>query len=707
MFRKFKLLVALVLVLLPGVAKSEEKTAVDVLGEALQTLNITRADLGFKTRDYWIYWPKSKYTLPFIEGLFNQPLKTYEFTRTLGNTVSMNLLPDSVKTKKNYLSNVVKNILLRAGFKVSYYGSNLDTTVSKDKPLLNAIKDLYREHAKPTRYGTFGKISIDLEEELNEQIENIPERIQKPIAQLIYGMIEIERWHNQAIRNIEANNLQKVFNVRDYTATQADGVKYYPEVEDVADNIDFPSLYYAAMNAIYLLEQVKKELLEIVKNKSMDLRNLYFEQKTPIGRIIIGNSKDNIYDYKDIALLVDFGGNDTYKGVIGASSLEIPVSIAIDLSGNDSYTTEEHELSSQGAGILGIGILADLDGNDTYRAFSYSQGIGFFGFGLLYDERGTDKYYLKDAAGQGAGIFGIGMSIDIEGNDYYYCGAEAQGYGTSYGIGLLANVEGNDKYVAEIDPEIIDRADYHADNKYNGNSAQGAGMGRRGDGSDGHLWSGGLGALVDIEGNDKYIAGTFSQGIGYWFGAGILYDESGNDTYKSIYFTQGSAAHYAIGALIDENGDDIHNLYYKAGAALGFGWDITVALLLDKNGDDQYKADMISIGCAEINSIAMFFDLNGNDSYTFPEKGLGLGASDTRGKINPEIGDMRYRMPSIGIFIDIHGLDAYSTAKQMGNDKVWLKPAREEWKNIPPMKLGVGIDTAEGTIPEFFIFDDQ
>jgi hypothetical protein len=700
MFRKCTLLVTLWLIMLPGIVNSEEKKtkAVDVLDQALQTLNITRAEMGFKVEDYWIYWPESKYTLP---------LKTYEFTRTLGNTISMNLLPDSVETKKNYLSNVVKNILLRAGFKVSYYGSNLDTTVSKDKPLLNVIKDLYKEHAQPTRYSTFGALSIDLEKELNEQIEKIPEKIQKPIAQLVYGMLEIEKWHNQAIRNIEVNKLQKVFNIHDYTATQADGVKYYPEVEDIADNIDFASLYYAAMNSVYLFEQVKKELLEIAKTKRIDLRNLYFKHKSPIGQIIISGSKDDVHDYNDIALLGDFGGNDTYGGAIGASSLEVPVSIAIDVSGNDSYTTEEQEISSQGAGILGVGILADLDGNDAYKAFSYSQGLGFFGFGLLYDEKGKDEYHLKDAADQGAGIFGIGTAIDIEGKDYYYCGAEAQGYGTSYGIGILANVKGDDKYIAETDPKVIDRADYHADHEYNGSSAQGAGMGRRGDGSDGHLWSGGLGALIDIEGNDFYSAGTFSQGIGYWFGAGLLYDESGNDTYKSIYFTQGSGAHYAIGALIDEGGDDIHDLYHKAGAALGFGWDVTVALFLDKNGNDKYKADMISIGCAEINSIAMFLDLSGNDSYTFPEKGLGLGASDTRGEINPEIGDMRYRMPSIGVFIDIHGSDTYSTATHMGNDKIWLKPTKDEWENIPPMKLGVGIDTEEGTIPEFFMFNDQ
>ncbi|MBI3271833.1 MAG: hypothetical protein HYZ53_22770 [Planctomycetes bacterium] len=38
-------------------------------------------------------------------------------------------------------------------------------------------------------------------------------------------------------------------------------------------------------------------------------------------------------------------------------------------------------------------------------------------------------------------------------------------------------------------------------------NAQGRGKGRRGDGADGHSWAGGLGALLDCEGDDRYSAG--------------------------------------------------------------------------------------------------------------------------------------------------------------------------------------------------------
>ena len=77
-------------------------------------------------------------------------------------------------------------------------------------------------------------------------------------------------------------------------------------------------------------------------------------------------------------------------------------------------------------------------------------------------------------------------------------------------------------------------------------------MGRRGDGSDGHAWAGGVGALLDGDGNDVYTAGNWSMGTGYWFGIGMLHDRAGDDEYHSAVYSQASGAHFCIGTLIDE-----------------------------------------------------------------------------------------------------------------------------------------------------------
>jgi hypothetical protein len=159
---------------------------------------------------------------------------------------------------------------------------------------------------------------------------------------------------------------------------------------------------------------------------------------------------------------------------------------------------------------------------------------------------------------------------------------------------------GDDKYTAEPMADVVNRGDYHSEHKINVNSAQGAGMGRRGDGSDGHSWAGGLGALIDISGNDYYYSGNWTLGCGYWFGTGLVYEGSGDDHYKSVYFTQASGAHYCIGAILDEGGNDTHELWETAGAGLAFGWDYTNALLFNLGGNDKYTAKIISIGCAQI-----------------------------------------------------------------------------------------------------------
>ncbi len=206
-------------------------------------------------------------------------------------------------------------------------------------------------------------------------------------------------------------------------------------------------------------------------------------------------------------------------------------------------------------------------------------------------------------------------------------------------MGVLADASGADRYYCEPYAEKVGRADYHSDYLVASSNAQGVGSGRRGDGSDGHAWAGGLGVLVDLAGDDHYEAGNWSQGTGYWFGTGILYDGDGDDLYRSVYFTQASGAHFAIGAIIDEAGDDRHELFENAGAGLAFGWDFTNALLFDRSGNDHYEAKIISLGLAEIRSNAFLVDLDGDDTYRLGRGQRGFGASDFREE---------YRVPDLG-----------------------------------------------------------
>jgi len=89
-----------------------------------------------------------------------------------------------------------------------------------------------------------------------------------------------------------------------------------------------------------------------------------------------------------------------------------------------------------------VGILADLDGDDTYVSPHLSQGFSQgHGFGLLFDATGNDAYTSGDMA-QGAGhgrvvefdpqaiwSGGLGVLLDRAGDDAYNVSTNGQGWG--------------------------------------------------------------------------------------------------------------------------------------------------------------------------------------------------------------------------------------------------------------------------------------
>lgn len=107
-----------------------------------------------------------------------------------------------------------------------------------------------------------------------------------------------------------------------------------------------------------------------------------------------------------VALHLDLAGNDAYNSTVNSSETfgygYGAVGALYDLAGNDRYEAVSRAL---GAGVLfGAGILADLDGADTYRLTGWqgaSRGLGYAesgGIGILFDQRGGDAYLAADHA---------------------------------------------------------------------------------------------------------------------------------------------------------------------------------------------------------------------------------------------------------------------------------------------------------------------
>ncbi|MBS3789078.1 hypothetical protein KGY79_12905 [Candidatus Bipolaricaulota bacterium] len=709
---------------LEGVAPDQ-----DLINFALDKLNLTKdaLKLDFPPGYMATRAPlpgQIPYKLDFFMDLYKNPHMVYPFSKVMERAVSKFLNPEYQEKDALYKLLFYLGIdKLRPGLFRGYYSHEGATAqVLEGKPLLAAFDRLYsKDGGKEKKYLVAERDSyVNSRKRAESEIEKLPEKLRKPLAEYLLHLTHVHDWQRKAVRNIPEEDLQEVYRIRDFGRTQPNGQKFYPSVEDVQESLDGSALFTSSQQVTYatniFANKVNKLSKEVLEFSEVNI-------KTPIGRVVIAGTKDHLHNYSDLLLMVDLGGNDRYKGLVGANpGPGIPISVCIDVSGNDSYENSKKTVATQGAGILGTGILMDFAGNDSYNSYSYSQGVGFFGTGILYDGEGNDNY-SSTYSSQGTGYFGIGLTLDRTGDDRFYLGGMGQGYGGPGGVGALANYSGDDIYEAErYASEKVTLADYHADDFINGNMAQGVGGGRRGDLTDGKAWSGGLGVIMDIKGDDKYTSGNWSMGAGYWFGTGIAFDKQGDDVFNSVYFTQGSEAHWAIGALIDESGNDSHNvfdkeLYFdkdkhgvKGGAALGFGWDGGAGILIDRKGNDSYRSQIISFGLADIRSRGFFFDEAGDDKYIYGEGQSGFGASDNREiYTEPTLGNSYHLSKysnNLGLFIDSNGSDSYKdwnfredfdatkASSRFAENSYWFTPSLEE--AIKGDNFGFGMDVEGG-----------
>ncbi len=688
----------------------------DVLGMILDLVGFNRADIGFHEKGYWNRYPLDvPYKLTSFEDLYREPFKLYDYSKTMANSVKYYLdsaVLDTSSVSLYHLTYLVGVDRKLGGFRD--YSANLREVADSIQPLENAFKSLYDLAADSTEYPSFAGDPWDWKQakkDIEDQSKDIPDNIQLILAKLIMNTGDAIHWRNLAFRNCDPDVMQRVIDIDSLALNQADGNVYHPEIDDIAACVDYPCLHNAALKMAAIVEETADSLIYYNFRPKGN-----FSVYTPYGYIMI-ISDDFPYNRSDLyiglnnpLLVIDDISDHHFLQTGGGTSISNPVFALIDLGGDDEYKADDDYYgASFGGAKLGVSVMYDASGNDTYIGNEYTQGSGLFGVGILFDKQGDDKYRAK-LSSQGCGYFGIGLCFDAAGNDSFYIYGSGQGFGgIGGGVGVLADYSGDDVYIGEKDPSVFDLADYHSQSKINGNGVQGVGFGRRGDITDGHAWAGGLGAIIDISGNDHYLSGNWSLGTAYWFSTGIAYDGSGNDVYESCYFTQGSGAHYCNGILIDEGGDDRHGLYATAGAGLGFGWDWTNAFLINIGGNDIYRADMISMGLSQIRSNAFLIDVGGDDKYYLKKGTAGLGeASYREGFAKPRpLTPYPYYCKSFGGFIDIGGEDSYisftdSTElpnSRVANNTVWFAPAKSD-SLYGANNFGVGIDIENGVIPE-------
>ncbi len=691
-----------------------EEEPSDILGEALERLGLSRDDLGYRPRGSWRRYPlpsRTPYLHHAFDDLFARPQVIPRYLHGMADPVRKHLDPARLAEHDDGLYQLCYHLAVEnfaGGFR--NYSANNFPELDPEAPLASALASLGR--ARGVAGPAFGaryeeETAAPGDVELAASLAALDPALRKVLGELVLNLAEAARWSRLSLRRADRELTESVLRIDDLGETQSTGDVYYPEIDDLARLWDRQSLAYAALKTAQALDTARLALLGLSPS-ARGGKGILLDAQTALGRVVLSGRDGGDYHAERCLLWVDLGGNDKYRGAAaGSRGPELPVSVLLDLNGDDEYIGSD---GAQGCGLLGVGMLLDVAGNDRYEAGKLAQGCGQFGIGMLADLEGRDRWRLE-SSGQGAGYFGCGLLLDADGDDELYLLGEGQGYGGVGGVGVLASWGGNDHYKAEPYAEKAGRADYHSEHLVAANAAQGCGMGRRGDGSDGHSWAGGLGALIDIHGNDRYRSGNWSLGCGYWYGVGLVYEGDGDDLYESVYFTQASGAHYCIGAIVDEGGDDTHRLFENAGAGIAFGWDFTNALLIDTAGDDIYEAKIISLGLAEIRSNALLIDLGGDDLYRLDAGQLGFGASDSRKEYSrpPSTAPYYGESLSLGLLLDGGGKDRHELRDpETGRFSPDTLLADSVWRTLPAPgseeggygNLGAFWDTELKRLPE-------
>jgi hypothetical protein len=375
--------------------------------------------------------------------------------------------------------------------------------------------------------------------------------------------------------------------------------------------------------------------------------------------VLIGSSADNHYRGKLPPVVIDLGGNDVYENNAALSHGNL--GLLFDLEGNDVYMADDGPGIAYSCG--GLSLLIDTQGNDRYHGDFSGLGAALGGVAFLIDQQGND-HYDGDTFCLGAGSLGIGALVDGGGSDLYSSALYGQGFGHLAGIGLLQDHEGEDVYLMR--PQYVDLIRY---NDHHVTLGQGFGYGLRPE------LSGGIGMLLDLDGNDMYSCDIYGQGAAYWWSLGALVDRHGNDRYLAYQYSQGSGIHLAGGVLLDDKGVDY---YISNGVSQGCGHDLAIGVLKDSEGRDSYLCEGLSLGAGSANGTGILLDLQGNDLFAMREQKNTLG-----------YGNPRRNSGSTGIFADFGGEDIYTL--NGAADSLWRGS-----------KMGFGMDLSAEMSAELF-----
>lgn len=341
---------------------------------------------------------------------------------------------------------------------------------------------------------------------------------------------------------------------------------------------------------------------------------------------------------RPLLVILDLAGNDTYRGsrpgIQGGTV--IGFSLLVDTRGDDTYVAKD---AAQGSCLVGVGLLIDSDGNDTYVGDRRVQGHAMGGIGILLDRSGNDSYRGALLA-QGVGApLGIGILDDIDGADSYYAGGkypggydDSAGFGgwsQGVGIGPRGSANGGIGVLLDGGGDDIYEYDYFS---HGGGYWFAAGFARDFGGNDKRIGS----TRTNFDGSKRTEPPFVRWGVGFGchYALGFIIDDEGDDTYVGDHGCVAYTWDLAVGAILDFEGDD---RYEASSSGVGQAYNAGVSFLFDRSGADTYAGRAIGLAGPKVDyhpiaeaggNFTFVLDSDGTDKYP---SGITNGCDHTRG----------------------------------------------------------------------------
>jgi hypothetical protein len=200
---------------------------------------------------------------------------------------------------------------------------------------------------------------------------------------------------------------------------------------------------------------------------------------------------------------------------------------------------------------------------------------------------------------------------------------------------------------------------------------------------------------------------------------GFLYEGGGDDVYNSASWAQAAGAHFCIGAFFDEGGNDKHISWAEQSVGMGFGHDYTIAIFLNRGGDDYYQLKDDGLGYAINMSQVYFFDTEGKDTYITGGKGRNYGWNNFMQNNPPALGAFSHLYSQqICLFADLKDDDQYiikdylsgneSTETRLSDGLEYFVPNNMDRDTLANKQYyGLGKDFTDYSGPEVWYFKDK